>query len=283
MEIEVKTRAAQVAAVIKRAGQSATCLPTSSSSSTGAESGAAPGENTLITLCGFPLSNYYNKVKLALLEKGVPFEEERVGTHLKDEAVLASSPLGKIPFIRTPEGSLCESQAIVEYVEARYPNPPLLPADALAAAKVRELSTFIDLHLELVTRELYKQAFFGVSVSESTQERARELLDKNIAGFKRLARFSPYVAGDTFTLADCCAYVSLPMVGTATKIIYGEDLLAGAGIDWKAYTKIIAARPSAQRVDADRKADPTMPGSAAPVALLAELLDPGTPLVQELA
>lgn len=238
----------------------------------------------MITLCGFPLSNYYNKVKLALLEKGVPFEEERVGTRRTDDAVLASSPLGKIPFIRTPEGSLCESQVILEYIEACYPNPPLQPADVWAAAKVRELATFIDLHLELVTRELYKQAFFGGSVSEEIQARARELLDKNIAGFKRLARFSPYVAGDSFTLADCCAYVSLPMVGMATRIVYGEDLLAGAGIDWKAYTKIIAARPSAQRVDADRKADPSMPGSSsAPVALLAELLDPGTLLVQELA
>ncbi|WP_420841196.1 glutathione S-transferase N-terminal domain-containing protein, partial [Aquiflexum gelatinilyticum] len=40
-----------------------------------------------ITLCGFSLSNYYNKVKLALLEKGIPFEEELVMTKSADEAV----------------------------------------------------------------------------------------------------------------------------------------------------------------------------------------------------
>jgi glutathione S-transferase len=212
----------------------------------------------MITLCGFPISNYYNKVKLALLEKGIPFEEERVLTGSKDEAVLAASPLGKVPFIRTPQGALCESQVIVDWIEAAYPNPPLMPADPFAAAKVRELATFIDLHLELVARELYAQAFFGGTVSESTQARVRKQLERHIPAFKRLASFSPYVAGDTFTLADCSAWVSLPLVAMATKAVYGEDLLAAQGVDWKTYVRLVGERPSAQRVAADRKAD-TLP------------------------
>jgi glutathione S-transferase len=209
----------------------------------------------MLTLYGFALSNYYNKVKLALLEKGVPFTEERVATGRTDEAVLSASPLGKVPFIRTEHGTLCESQAILDYLEAAYPDPPLLPADAWAQAKVRELITFIDLHLELVARELYPQAFFGGTVSDSNKARVRKLLDKNIAGFKRLAKFSPYVAGDTFTQADCAAFVSLPLVALATKSVYGEDLLGAAGIDWKGYTRFVGERPSAQKVTADRKAD----------------------------
>lgn len=209
----------------------------------------------MITLCGFSLSNYYNKAKLALLEKGVPFTEERVLTKSSDEAVLGCSPLGKIPFIRTEHGALCESQAIVEYVDALSKHNPLLPADPFAAAKVRELVIFIDLHLELVARELYSQAFFGGQVSESSQERVRKLLTKNLAGFKRLAKFSPYVAGDTFTQADCAAWASLPVVAAASKAVYGEDLVAAAGIDWKAYAKLVGERPSAQKVAADRKAD----------------------------
>ena len=208
-----------------------------------------------ITLCGFGLSNYVNKVKLVLLEKGLPFTEERVAPGHKPDDLLAASPLGKVPFIRTPHGTLCESAAIVDYLEALAPTPALLPADPWAAAKVRELALFIDLHLELVARELYPQAFFGGSVSEAQQARVRKLLEKNIAGFKRLAKFAPYVAGDTFTLADCGAYVSLPLVALASKVIYGEDLLAAQGIDWKAYVKLVAQRPSAQRVDAERKAD----------------------------
>jgi glutathione S-transferase len=209
----------------------------------------------MITLCGFSLSNYYNKVKLVLLEKGIPFTEERVGTGLADEAVLAATPLGKIPFIRVDGQTLCESQVIVDYLEARFPQPPLMPADPLAAAKVRELATFIDLHLELVARELYGQAFFGATASDSTKARVHKQLTKNIAGFKRLAKFSPYVAGSEFTLADCSGWVSLPLVGMASKMVLGEDLLASAGIDWKAYSKLVGERPAAQRITADRKAD----------------------------
>src|SRR5450432_2689350 len=62
---------------------------------------------TMLVLCGLPISNYYSKVKLALLEKGVPFEEDRVGTAgvgAKSESALRDSPLGKIPFMRTPDG-----------------------------------------------------------------------------------------------------------------------------------------------------------------------------------
>ena len=209
----------------------------------------------MITLCGFSLSNYYNKVKLVLLEKGIPFTEERVMTKSVDEAVLACSPLGKIPFLRTDQGALCESQVIVDYLEALSPNKPLTPAEPFAAAKVRELVTFIELHLELVARELYGQAFFGGSVSDGTKERVGKQLTKNIAGFKRLAKFAPYLAGETFTLADCSGWVSLPLVGMATKSVLGEDLLAAAGIDWKSYARLIGERPSAQKVNADRKAD----------------------------
>ncbi len=209
----------------------------------------------MIQLCGIAISNYYNKVKLALLEKGIPFEEVVVPTGSKDEAVLSCSPLGKVPFLRTPQGPLCESEVIMAWLEAAYPGTPaLLPADPFAAAKVRELSQFIDLHLELVARELYAQAFFGGTVSEEVKAAVRKKLTKNIAAFQRLAKFAPYVASDSFTQADCAAWVSLPLVGMATRIVLGEDLLAAAGVDWKAYAAMIGQRPHAQKVAADRKA-----------------------------
>ena len=208
----------------------------------------------MITLCGIPLSNYYNKVKFALLEKGVPFAEERVPLFSRDEAVLAASPLGKLPFIRTPQGPLCESQAILEYLEAAWPQPALMPADPWQAAKVRELIAFVELHLELVARELYPQAFFKGTVSDADQARVRERLRRHIAGFRQLARFSPYVAGDIFTLADCAAWASLPLIALATRTVYGEDLLEAEGLDWKPYVARIGERPSACRVAADRKA-----------------------------
>jgi glutathione S-transferase len=210
--------------------------------------------NASIVLCGFPVSNYYNKVKLALLEKGLDFAEEDVRTGRTDEPTLAASPLGKIPFVRTGQGTLCESQAIVEWLEDAFPERSLLPADPFAAAKVRELCTFIDLHLELVARELYAQAFFGGTVAPEVAEKVRLRLTKHIAGFRRLARFAPFVAGAEFTLADCSAWPSLSLIAMATKAVYGEDLLAAGGIDWKAYNQVLAQRPSVQRVAADRKA-----------------------------
>ena len=217
----------------------------------------------MLVLCGFSISNYYNKVKLALLEKGVAFSEEVVKTGSKDEAVLEATPLGKIPFIRTELGTLCESQAILDYLEAAHPNPPLLPADPWGSAKVRELVTFIDLHLELVARELYGKAFFGGALSDANQARIHTLLTKNIVGFRRLAKFAPFVAGAEFTQADCAAWASLPVVAMATKAIYGEDLLSAAGIDWKPYAKLVGERPSAHRVTADRKADQERAAAAA--------------------
>jgi len=210
----------------------------------------------MITLCGIPLSNYYNKAKLALLEKGIPFTEERCETHSHDEEVLSRSPLGKVPFIKTPHGALCESQVIVDYLEAAYPDTPrLIPADPFAAAKVRELITYVELHLELVVRELYAEAHFGGQVSDGTKKRVARVLPENIMAFKRLAKFGPYLAGDTFTMADCAGWASLPLVGMTTKIIYGEDFLAAAGVDWKPYAKLIGERPTAQKVAADRKVD----------------------------
>jgi glutathione S-transferase len=209
----------------------------------------------MIKLHGFAISNYYNKAKMALLEKGVPFEEVHAATGNPSDEMLERSPLGKVPYITTERGALCESQAIVEYLEAAHPQPPLLPSDPWQAAKVRELATFVDLHLELVARELYPQAFFGGSVSEAQQARVRKLLTKNIAGFKRLARLSPYLAGERFTMADCSGYVNLPLVSMASKAVYGECLLAAAGIDWKPYIALVGQRPSAQRVTADRKRD----------------------------
>ncbi|MCG2595087.1 glutathione S-transferase family protein [Ramlibacter sp. XY19] len=208
-----------------------------------------------LTLHGSLISNYYNKAKMALLEKGLPFEEQKVDLKDKGEGVLSASPLGKIPFLTTPQGCLCESQVILDYLEAVAPQPALLPADPFAAAKVRELVTFLDWHLEMATRQLYGAAFFGApALSEANAARIRREIEQRIAGLKRLLKMAPYAAGETFTMADCAAFANLPLVGMATKAIYGEDLLLAAGVDYKPYVKFIGERPSAQRIVADRKA-----------------------------
>ncbi len=209
----------------------------------------------MITLCGFSISNYYNKVKMVLLEKELPFTEERVMTKSTDEAILSCTPLGKIPFIRTEDATLCESQVIVDYLEARFPQSALVPADPFGAAKVRELCHFMELYVEWVARELYAQAFFGGQVSEATQASVRERLGRNLPALKRLLKLTPYAAGEHFTLADASAFAVLPGTAQATKAVLGEDLVAAAGIDWRTYLKLLGERPSVQRINADRKRD----------------------------
>ena len=206
-----------------------------------------------LRLCGFAASNYYNQVKLQLLEKQVPFEEEMVLTGSTDPAVLERSPMGKVPFLDTGIGCISESMACAEYIEAQYPQHALLPSDPLAAAKVRELLIYLELHLELVARELYPEAFFGGKVSDGVKERARHLLTRGVAAFSRIAIFKPFVAGDQFSLADCAAVVHLPVVSGASKVIFGEDLLAAMPV--KDYLKAMGERPAVARVNADRKTD----------------------------
>ncbi|MBA4213295.1 MAG: glutathione S-transferase [Polaromonas sp.] len=202
----------------------------------------------MLTLCGFAASNYYNKVKLALLEKGVAFEEELAWLGQTDKA---ASPLGKVPYLKTDAGPLSESTVILEYVEDAYPARPLLPADAFQKAKVREIVRYLELHLELVARNLYGEAFFGGKVSDTAKEKTAEQLTKNVAAFSQLVKFSPFIAGDTFTLADCAAAVHLPLVSSATKIIYGRDCLADLPV--REYLKLLGERPAVQTVNADRK------------------------------
>lgn len=205
----------------------------------------------MLKLGGFAGSNYYNKVKLVLLEKEIPFEEELQKADRSPE-LFAKSPLGKIPYLQTEKGLLVESEVLVEYLEDAYPQKPLLPADPYARAKVRELVTFMELHLELVARELYMEAFFGKTTHEEIKRRSDKLLKRNAAAFKEMVKFSPYIAGDQFTVADCAALVHLPLVGMASKIVLGEDVLADLPI--RDYVKKLGERPTVAKVNADRKA-----------------------------
>jgi glutathione S-transferase len=208
-----------------------------------------------LKLCGFAGSNYHNKVKLQLLEKGVAFEEELVWTGLKDNPALSTrSPLGKVPFLQTEQGVILESSVCCEYIETVYPQHPLIPKDPFAAAKVRELVVYLDWHMEMVARELFPQAYFGApAASEEKVERIRKLLKKGIAGFAKLAKFRPFVAGDTFTLADCAAIVHLPTIAGVGKLVLQEDLFAE--LPTRDYLKAMGERPAVAQMSADRKAN----------------------------
>jgi glutathione S-transferase len=206
----------------------------------------------MLELGGFAISNYYNKVKVALLEKGVPFEEEFRLTSQEND-MLARSPMGKVPYLDIDGQHLCESQVICEYIEDTYPQTPLYPKDALERARVRELIAVLELHLELVARRLYPQAFFGGAVSDEVRSHVEKDLAKGVRAFKHLAKFAPYAAGGSLTYADCAAAVHLPLVSLSSKIVYGRDVL-GDYAPVRPYLKMINERPAFRKMNDDRKA-----------------------------
>jgi len=206
----------------------------------------------MLTLCGFSASNYYNKVKLALLEKGVAFEEEHVYPSANEE-LLDASPMGKVPFIKTSAGTLSESQAIVEYLEEVFPDSPLYPADPYARAKCREFIHLVELYLELPARRLYPAAHFGGVASDETKRDVAAALARGARALARLSRFEAFASGSAFTYADCAALMHFPLVTATTKLIYAEDLLAAVpGL--KPYLERMREREHVARVNRDRQA-----------------------------
>lgn len=208
----------------------------------------------MLKLCGVRISNYHNKVRLALLEKGIAFEEDDQRPPSQDEAYLGHSAMGKVPYIEHDGKTLTESQAICEYLEEAFPEKPLYPKDAWERAKVRELINYIELHVELVSRRLHKQAFYGGTVSDESKAQVERELTKGLKALGRLARFAPAIAGPELTLADVCAFVHLPLVATVTRLVLGRDLVEELLPQAKPYLKMLGERAAFERVSADRKA-----------------------------
>jgi len=207
----------------------------------------------MIRLCGFRISNYHNKVRIALLEKGVPFEEDENIHGSQKPEYLAKSPMGKVPYLEVDGTRLRESAVILEYLEDAYPQKPLLPKDPIERARVRELVVFIELHMELVVRRLYGGLFFGRSFSEETKLQVEKDIAKGVRALKSIAKFDPFIAGKELTLADCAAFVHLPLVTLVTKSAFGRDFLEDIP-QMKPYLKMLGERPAFAKVNEDRRA-----------------------------
>ncbi|MEM7540651.1 MAG: glutathione S-transferase family protein [Pseudomonadota bacterium] len=205
----------------------------------------------MIKLYGFPVSNYYNMVKFALLEKGLDFEE--VMTMPGEDGLATKSPMGKVPAIETDDGVMCESTAIFEYLEAKHPSPSLMPSDPFAAGKVREMIKMMELYVELNTRRHYGQIFFGGPKNDAAVEEVKPVLEKGLTSIAQLGSFSPYVMGNDFTYADIFAAQSFMYPNMCTGAIYEWDIIAEVpGL--QATLDKINERPAAQKVGGDQQA-----------------------------
>lgn len=211
----------------------------------------------MIKLHGFSSSNYYNVPKLALLEKGIAFDEvvsyTGVGPKYKPE-YLDKSPMGKVPALETTEGFVSESRAILEYIERAHPQHSLLPDTPFGIAKVQELSQFIELYFELVARRLIVNLLAGTEPDSVVLKEVENSLNKAVAALKKLSTFEQFAYGDQFTLADIAAILNLPIVRSVGKKFLGKDPLSEVpGLD--AYCMRMEERPHVKKIRADAATD----------------------------
>jgi glutathione S-transferase len=211
----------------------------------------------MIKLHGFSSSNYYNVPKLALLEKGIAFEEVVSYTGVGPKYIpeyLDKSPLGKVPAMETSEGFISESRAILEYIERTYPQHSLLPATAFDIAKVQELSQFIELYFELVARRLVRNLLAGTEPDPTVLREVESSFNKAVAALPKLSTFEKFAYGDQFTLADIAAILNLPIVRSVGKKFMGRDpLLEVPGLN--AYCMRMEERPHVIKIRADAAAN----------------------------
>lgn len=207
----------------------------------------------MIKLHGFPASNYFNMVKLALIEKGVPYEDVRVFTG-QSEDMLSKSAMGKVPFLETDRGFVSETAVILDYIDETQSGPSFYPADAFDKSRVRELIKYTELYLELPARRCYGEAFFGAGPTpEHTKAEVRTVMERGVGALRRQGGFAPYVFGDSLSYADFVFLYTFPMAASVAKKVFDWDLSAELpGAD--ALIEKLRQREAVQKVDEDARA-----------------------------
>lgn len=163
----------------------------------------------------FPVAPNPTKVRLFLAEKafaGSPVPLEEVPVNLregeqKSPEHLARSPLGRLPTLELDDGShVIESMAIIEYLEERFPDPPMIGRTPEERARVRDLERIADGSvLGSVARIVHAtNSPLGIAPNPAVADLAREVLSPVLDYFEScLADGRPFVAGERPTIADC--------------------------------------------------------------------------------
>lgn len=210
-----------------------------------------------LVLHGYWRSGAAYRVRIALNLKGIPHRhvthDLRTGAQ-REPAYMAIAPHGLIPAVEHGGRTIIESVAILEWLEARWPTPPLLPADPDDAAAVRAMAALIacDIHPLHNLRVLNA---LRDDLDATTQEVSRWTARWMADGFAALEIMvaqhgGTYAFGDRPTLADC--YL-VPQLFSAQR--FGVDLgpfprLVAAGEAAAALPEVAAAHP-ARQADSD--------------------------------
>jgi glutathione S-transferase len=172
----------------------------------------------MLKLYHHPVSPNSRRVWIALIEKGLPFELVALkldGDQFAPEFV-AISPFHHIPVLVDDDFALVESQAILDYLEAKYPTPSLRPADPKALGVVQMVRMAMVNELAPAMSPMVGQ-MMGLGTPEPEKlEQAQQKLAVVLQFFERLLDGQPYFGGENLSLADITAGVSvpwLPMLG----------------------------------------------------------------------
>ncbi|MGE3142990.1 MAG: glutathione S-transferase family protein [Hyphomonadaceae bacterium] len=163
-----------------------------------------------------PLSPYAQKVRIALREKGVPFEcrlPRALGAGVAN-GLEELTPRFETPVLIAEGMRIFDSTIILEYVEERFPEPPLMPAAPIERARARMIEEVCDTHYEAINWALGEIDYFGrggEALGPSLRARAIEQIGHIHAWLTRLLSARDWLNGDQFGWADMAAapYVSM--------------------------------------------------------------------------
>jgi len=183
-----------------------------------------PQADQRLVLHGYPVSNYFNAARAALIEAGVDFAIEPTRA-AQDDAFLSRSAMGKIPYLATPSGCIAETVAILEYVEDAGGGRRLHPGDPFERARVRQVVNIVQVYVEGPLRSLFPGAFMGAANSAETLAAARPVIERAMRALARLVDLQPFLLGRELTHADIFAFYTFDLGERAMRFAYGASLL----------------------------------------------------------
>lgn len=166
------------------------------------------------------LSNFATKSRIVVYEKGANIEMAPIpGDGLKSPEYLKINPLGKVPSLDADGMIIAESEVINEYLEDKFPNPPLMPKTPEGKARVRAFTRFHDLYLDPPLRALFPQLNPKTRDDKVVTEKLTDVQGR-LDQLETMLAADGFAAGPEFTLADCAL---------APTIFFVTNLLPGFG------------------------------------------------------
>jgi len=162
----------------------------------------------MLKLYDHPLSPYAQKVKIALREKGQPFEALTpggLGAGGAQGEFLQANPRAEVPALIDGEAAIFDSTIILEYIEESWPDPPLLPASPAERARVRMLEEAMDTHFEAINWGLSEIRWFRRAEGELERTllaRAASQTRRWFAWLEAQLGDRPWFNGETFGWGD---------------------------------------------------------------------------------